>query len=71
VRVYGANSIGLDRRGFSKERIRRIQHAFRVLVNSKLNTTQALERLKSEGDHGEDVSLMIRFIEQSERGVIK
>jgi UDP-N-acetylglucosamine acyltransferase len=71
VRVYGANSIGLERRGFSKERIRRIQHAFRVLVNSKLNTTQALERLKSEGDHGEDVSLMIRFIEQSERGVIK
>ncbi len=71
VRVYGANSIGLERRGFSEERIRRIQHAFRILVNSKLNTTQALERLKSEGDQGEDVTMMIRFIEQSERGVIK
>jgi UDP-N-acetylglucosamine acyltransferase len=71
VRVYGANSVGLERRGFSQERIRRIQHAFRVLVNSKLNTTQALERLKSEGDQGEDVAMMIRFIEQSERGVIK
>jgi UDP-N-acetylglucosamine acyltransferase len=71
VHVYGANSVGLERRGFSKERIRRIQHAFRVLVNSKLNTTQALERLKSEDDQGEDVAMMIRFIEQSERGVIK
>jgi len=71
VRVYGANSVGLERRGFSQERIRRIQHAFRILVNSKLNTTQALERLKSEGDQGEDVTMMIRFIEQSERGVIK
>ena len=71
VHVYGANSVGLERRGFSGERIRKIQHAFRVLVNSKLNTTQALERLKSEGDQGDDVAMMIRFIEQSERGVIK
>ena len=71
VRVYGANAIGLERRGFSKDRIVKIQHAFRVLVNSKLNTTQALEKLKSEGDQGEDVAMMIRFVEQSERGVIK
>jgi len=71
VRVYGANAIGLERRGFSKERIKQIQHAFRVLVNSKLNTSQALEKLKSEGDQGEDVAMMIRFIETSERGVIK
>jgi len=71
VRVYGANAIGLERRGFSRERIRKIQHAFRVLVNSKLNTSQALEKLKSEGDQGEDVAMMIRFIETSERGVIK
>jgi UDP-N-acetylglucosamine acyltransferase len=71
VRVYGANSVGLERRGFSKERIHRIQHAFRILVSSKLNTTQALERLKSEGDQGEDVAMMVRFVEQSERGVIK
>ena len=71
VRVYGANAIGLERRGFSKERVRKIQHAFRILVNSKLNTTQALARLKSEGNQGEDVEMMIRFIEHSERGVIK
>lgn len=71
VRVYGANSIGLERRGFSKDRIVKIQHAFRVLVNSKLNTTQALEKLKSEGDQSEDVAMMIRFVEQSERGFIK
>ncbi|MGE5324068.1 MAG: acyl-ACP--UDP-N-acetylglucosamine O-acyltransferase [Actinomycetota bacterium] len=71
VRVYGANSVGLERRGFSKGRIVKIQHAFRVLVNSKLNTTQALAKLKSEGDQGEDVAMMIRFVEQSERGVIK
>lgn len=71
VKVFGTNSVGLERRGFSKERVSKIQRAFRVLVNSKLNTTQALEKLKAEGEQGEDVAMLIRFIEQSERGVIK
>lgn len=71
VRTYGLNSVGLERRGFSKERIDRIQHAFRILINSRLNTTQALEKLKSEGDQGEDVTMLISFVEASERGVIK
>lgn len=71
TKTYGLNSIGLERRGFSKERIRRIHHAFRVLLNSKLNTTQALKRLRAEGDQGQDVELVIKFIEESQRGVIK
>jgi len=69
--TYGLNSVGLERRGFSKERIRKIHHAFHVLLNSKLNTTQALEKLRSEGDQGEDIAMLIKFIEESERGVIK
>lgn len=69
--AYGLNTIGLERRGFSKERIRKLHHAYRVLLASKLNTTQALEKLKSEPDRGEDVDRLIQFIESSERGVIK
>lgn len=69
--AFGLNAIGLERRGFSKERIQRIHHAYKLLLASKLNTTQALERLKSEPDRGEDVDMLIRFIESSERGVIK
>jgi len=69
--AYGVNAIGLERHGFSKERISKIHHAFKVLLASKLNTTQALEKLKAEADHGEDVDMLIRFIEASERGVIK
>ena len=69
--AFGMNSVGLERRGFSKERVARIHHAYKVLLASKLNTTQALEKLKAEGDQGEDVALLIRFIESSERGVIK
>jgi UDP-N-acetylglucosamine acyltransferase len=71
ARAYGLNAIGLERRGFSKERIRKIHHAYRVLLASKLNTAQALEKLKSEPDRGEDLEMLMTFIEQSERGVIK
>lgn len=69
--AYGLNAVGLERRGFSKERIRKLHHAYKVLAASKLNTSQALEKLKSESDLGEDVELLITFIEASERGVIK
>jgi UDP-N-acetylglucosamine acyltransferase len=71
TRAYGLNAIGLERRGFTKDRIRKIHHAYRLLLASKLNTSQALEKLKAEADRGEDVDLLIRFIEASERGVIK
>lgn len=69
--AYGINAVGLERQGFSKERIHKIHHAYKLLLASKLNTSQALEKLKAEPDHGEDVDLLIRFIEESERGVIK
>ena len=71
ARAYSVNKVGLERRGFSKERIAKIQHAYKVLLASKMNTSQALEKLKSEADRGEDVDMVIRFIETSERGVIK
>jgi UDP-N-acetylglucosamine acyltransferase len=69
--AYGLNAVGLERRGFSKERIRKIHHAYKVLLASKLNTSQALEKLKSEPDCDQDVEMLIRFIKGSERGVIK
>jgi UDP-N-acetylglucosamine acyltransferase len=71
VHAYGANAIGLERRGFSKERVRAIQHAFRILLAAKLNTSQAIERLRSEGNLTEDVEMLIKFIESSERGILK
>lgn len=71
TRAYGLNTVGLQRRGFTKERIRKIHHAFHLLLSSKLNTSQALERLKAEGDQGEDIASLLSFIEKSERGIIK
>lgn len=68
--VFGANRLGLQRRGFSRERIDAIQRAFRTLLTSGLNTSQALERLKAAA-MTEDVTYLVEFIQQSERGVIK
>lgn len=71
ARAYGLNSTGLERRGFTPERIQKLHHAYKILLASKLNTSQALEKLKAEGDQGEDVALLLRFLETSQRGVIK
>jgi UDP-N-acetylglucosamine acyltransferase len=71
VHAYGVNAVGLERRGFSKERIRQLHHAYKVLLASRLNTSQALEKLRAEGDLGEDVEMLIAFIGRSERGIIK
>ncbi|HEY4905700.1 MAG TPA: acyl-ACP--UDP-N-acetylglucosamine O-acyltransferase [Candidatus Sulfotelmatobacter sp.] len=69
--AYGLNKVGLERRGFSKERIGKIHHAYKILLASKMNTSQALAKLKAETDVGEDVEMLVRFIEGAERGVIK
>ena len=69
--AFMLNKVGLQRRGFSRERITKLHHAYKVLLASKLNTSQALEELRSEGEQGEDVESLMRFIETSQRGVIK
>ena len=71
TRAYGLNKVGLERKGFDDARMRALQRAYRLLLASKLNTTQAIEKLKSEGIATEDVAYLAEFIESSERGVLK
>jgi UDP-N-acetylglucosamine acyltransferase len=68
---YGVNSVGLTRQGFSADRIEAIEKAFRLLLRSKLNTTQALEKMRGTLGDSEDVLTLIRFIESAERGLTK
>ncbi|MCP4201377.1 MAG: acyl-ACP--UDP-N-acetylglucosamine O-acyltransferase [bacterium] len=67
----GVNRIGLQRRGFDEARIKPIEAAARVLLRSSLNTSQALEQLKSEFAGNPDIELLIEYLESSELGVIK
>lgn len=70
-KCYGVNTIGLERQGFSGERMQALKSAFRLLLRSKLNTSQALERMRSLLGDSEDVRELIQFIERAERGIIK
>ena len=71
AKTYGINTIGLKRRGFSRERLEALEKAYRILVRSKLNTSQALERIASELAGQEDVDHLVNFIGKSERGFHK
>ena len=71
ARIYGPNLLGLQRRGFSIEAIKNIRRAYRILFQSKLNTTQAIGKIEDEIRDSPEVDYIIRFIRSSKRGVIK
>ncbi|MFL6439415.1 MAG: acyl-ACP--UDP-N-acetylglucosamine O-acyltransferase [Terriglobales bacterium] len=71
VHAFGMNSVGLERKGFSKERLRRIHSAYRILLSSKMNVGDSLAKIKAHGDLGEDVERLVKFVEGSERGILK
>ena len=68
---YGLNITGMKRRGYSRAVIDSLHHAFHLLLSAKLNTTQAVERIREELSGSEEVAYLLNFIESSQRGVIK
>jgi len=71
LRVVSYNSRGLRKYGFSDERLDEIKKAFRILFRSKLNTNQAVGKLKEEFKDNKDIVRIINFINQSKRGIVK
>jgi len=71
AKCYGLNKLGMKRRGYSKEVVEKVNHAFHLLLSSKMNTTQALEKIREEITGCKEVDLLLRFIETSKRGVVK
>jgi UDP-N-acetylglucosamine acyltransferase len=71
AKCYGLNRVGMRRRGYSKETIEKLHHAYHLLLSSKLNTTQAVEKIKEEIKDCAEVDLLVNFIETSSRGVVK
>ena len=71
IKIYGLNSIGLRRRGFSNERIHDLRDMIKILYYSDLNTTQALDKILSSFPPGEDREEIIGFIRASKRGIVK
>ena len=70
ARVYDLNIIGLERQGMPEETIAELKRAFRYLVQSKLNTTQALQQIEQDATiQCPEVGYLVDFIRSSQRGV--
>jgi UDP-N-acetylglucosamine acyltransferase len=71
TKCYGVNTVGLERRGFDRARLDTIERAFRLLLRSKLNTTQAVEQIRAQLNGSPDVRELVEFIETAQRGLHK
>ena len=69
--IYGANKVGLERKGYGPDAIEPLQNAFRMLTRSGLNTTQALARIEEEIPLTSEIQELLDFIRSSQRGFTK
>ena len=69
VKLYGLNSVGLQRCGFDDAIVRELKRAYRLVFRSELNVTQAMSRARAELQPFPEVTAFLTFIEESERGI--
>ncbi len=69
-KLYGLNTVGLERRGFSADARRRLKKAYRILFQSKLNLSQAIVQVEADPELLDpEVRYFIDFIRKSKRGI--
>jgi UDP-N-acetylglucosamine acyltransferase len=71
AKCYGLNRVGMKRRGYPKDTIEKLHRAYHLLLSAKLNTTQALEKIKEEITGCPEVDMLVDFYESTKRGVVK
>jgi UDP-N-acetylglucosamine acyltransferase len=71
LRFGGLNLVGLKRRGFSEERLNLLKQAFKILYRSKLTLEQAVKEIESGLEKNQDIQYLLKFLEASERGIIR
>ena len=71
VTYAGINLVGLRRRGFTRQQIDDIHNAYRIIYQSGMNVSQALQHIKDEMELTPEVQYIIRFVEAATRGIVK
>jgi len=71
LKTVGLNLVGLKRRGFSEKSIDILRQVYKIVFRSKLNTSQAVEKIKNEIELIPEVKEILNFIQKSDRGIIK
>jgi len=70
-RSYGINTIGLERKGFSKETVEALQRAYKILIRSKLRVDEALQKIEEELAMFPEARYLVEFVRESKRGIIR
>lgn len=70
LKLYGLNTIGLTRAGLPSDVRLALKHAYRLLFNSNLTTSEAVDRLQREGCAVPEVMRLVEFVARSGRGVL-
>ncbi|MDX2183105.1 MAG: acyl-ACP--UDP-N-acetylglucosamine O-acyltransferase [Gemmatimonadaceae bacterium] len=70
IKLYGLNSVGLERSGFAPEIVRELKRAYRLFFRSELNVSQAMARAEAELQLFPEVQAFLQFVGASERGVV-
>jgi UDP-N-acetylglucosamine acyltransferase len=71
LRVAGLNSVGLARRGFTREAIAEIKKAYRIFFRTTLLTEEAVARIRQDCAPIPEIEVFCQFIERSERGITR
>jgi UDP-N-acetylglucosamine acyltransferase len=71
TKLYGLNTVGLKRQGFSPEEVRRLRKAYRILFQSGELLRPAMERVRAEVGHDPHVEYLIEFLKKSQRGICR
>ena len=71
AKIYGINTIGLQRKGVSEQGIGELKRVYRMAFRSRMNTGDALAKIKEQPWSAPEVTALIEFMESSERGFIR
>jgi UDP-N-acetylglucosamine acyltransferase len=70
IKLYGLNTVGLQRNGFPEPVVRELKRAYRLFFRSELNVSQAMARAETELEMYPEVRDFLRFLDVSQRGVV-
>ncbi len=71
AKIYGINTIGLERKGFSEGRLKDLTSAYRTLFRKGLKLKEAIAQIRNTGEMTPDVEILVEFVETCERGFVK
>lgn len=71
ARLFGLNTVGLKRHGFSDETISELKKAYKILFREKRTLKDAIKKVQEELPYSEEIRHLIEFIEQNKRGICR